>query len=340
VERVKKVKVLPAKKWMRSGRTVGAIAATASLALLAACGSSASSGSQGSSLVIATQPDLGYAPLYIVEQEGWLNKALPGTHVKWETLNSGSAMETGMMSGNIDVGAGGVAPFILGSSKGVGWKLLSSLDEANLELVTKPSITSVKSIGPTDKIAVVAPTSIQAIILKAAAKKYLGDPNKLDQNLTIMPHPVAYQSFRSGSVAGALDAPPFQGEEVKSGGHVLLGSYQLFGTSTFNSAFVMPDFYNSHKQEMQVLYQQIQRAITLINSNPSQAAQILSTYEHGTLSAAAAKADITSSNLHYTTTPKGYLAYAKFMKSIGLIDSTPSSIGDLELPTLHGTAGS
>ena len=325
---------------MRSGRAIGAIAATASLALLAACGSSASSGSQGSNLVIATQPDLGYAPLYIVEQEGWLNKALPGIHVKWETLNSGSAMETGMVSGNIDVGAGGVAPFILGSSKGVGWKLLSSLDEANLQLVTKPSITSVKSIGPKDKIAVVAPTSIQAIVLKAAAQKYLGDPNKLDQNLTIMPHPVAYQSFRSGSIAGALDAPPFQGEEVKAGGHALLGSWELFGTSTFNSVFVLPSFYNSHEKEMKVLYQQIQRAVNLLNTNPDQAAQILSAHEHGTLTAAAAKTDITSSSIHYTVTPKGYLAYAKFMKSIGLIDQVPSSINDLELPTLHGTAGS
>lgn len=281
----------------------------------AACGSSASSSSSAAAaassspsglsgkLVIAVQPDLGYSPLYIVEQEGWLKQAMPHVSVTWETLNSGSAMETGMLSGSIDVGAGGVAPFILGWSKGVGWKLVTSLGESDLWLVVKPQITSFKSITPSDRIAVVAPTSIQAIILKAAAQKYLGNPSALDQNLTILSHPVAYQAFRSGTIQGALDAPPFQQEEVAAGGHVLLKSYSLFGPSTFNSAFALPSYYNSHKQIMNVLVQQVKRAVALLNSHPNQAAKIISAYEHGSLSAAAAKADITSSSEHWTITP-------------------------------------
>lgn len=318
----------------------------------AACGSSASSSSSAAAaassspsglsgkLVIAVQPDLGYSPLYIVEQEGWLKQAMPHVSVTWETLNSGSAMETGMLSGSIDVGAGGVAPFILGWSKGVGWKLVTSLGESDLWLVVKPQITSFKSITPSDRIAVVAPTSIQAIILKAAAQKYLGNPSALDQNLTILSHPVAYQAFRSGTIQGALDAPPFQQEEVAAGGHVLLKSYSLFGPSTFNSAFALPSYYNSHKQIMNVLVQQVKRAVALLNSHPNQAAKIISAYEHGSLSAAAAKADITSSSEHWTITPHGYLAYAKFMKSIGLISKAPTSMSQIEFPTLAATPGS
>lgn len=330
--------------------TAGLLAASLSLA---ACGSSSSTSSSSSattsassganlhgSLVIAVQPDLGYSPLYIVEQEGWLKQAMPGVSVTWDSLNSGSAMETGMISGSIGVGAGGIAPFVLGWSSGVGWKLLSSLGETDLWLVVKPSIKSFKDITPSDRIAVVAPTSIQAIILKKAAQKYLGNPSALDQNLTILSHPVAEQAFVSGSVQGALDAPPFQQEEVAAGGHVLLKSYQLFGPSTFNSAFVLSSYYNSHKAEMQILYAQIKRAVNLLNTDPTKAATIISAYEHGTLSAAAAKADITSSTEHWTVTPHGYLAYAKFMKSIGLIHTAPSSIQQMELPTLYGTHGS
>src|SRR5579875_1075572 len=98
-------------KWVRPRRIIGSAGAALGIALLAACGSGGSGSSSGaassgtsaahSSLVIATQPDLGYAPLYIVEQEGWLKKALPGVTVKWESLNSGSAMETGMVSGTL-----------------------------------------------------------------------------------------------------------------------------------------------------------------------------------------------------------------------------------------------
>jgi NitT/TauT family transport system substrate-binding protein len=289
--------------------------------------------------VIAVQPDLGYSPLYIVDQEGWLKQAMPHVSVTWETLNSGSAMETGMLSGSIDVGAGGVAPFLLGWAKGVGWKLLTSLGESDLWLVVKPQITSFKAITPSDRIAVVAPTSIQAIILKAAAEKYLGNPNALDANMTILSHPVAYEAFRSGTIQGALDAPPFQQEEVAAGGHVLLKSYSLFGPSTFNSAFVLPGYYDSHQKIMQVLFQQVERAVALLNDHPHQAAQIISAYEHGTLSVASAYADITSSSEHWTITPHGYLAYAKFMKSIGLISKAPSSIKQIEFPTLYGTNG-
>ncbi|EQD39749.1 ABC transporter substrate-binding protein, partial [mine drainage metagenome] len=222
--------------------TVGLV----SLSIMAAgCGASSPSPTKGTasglhgSLVIAVQPDLGYSALYIVKQEGWLTKAMPGVSVTWDVVNSGSTVESGMISGAIDVGAGGVAPFLLGWDKGVGWKLFSSLGDSNLWLVVKPQITSFKSITPSDRIAVVAPTSIQAIILKRAAQKYLGNPSALDANLTILSHPVAYQAFKTGTVQGALDAPPFQQEEVAAGGHVLLTSYSLFGTSTFNAMWVM-----------------------------------------------------------------------------------------------------
>ncbi|MHB1711618.1 MAG: substrate-binding domain-containing protein, partial [Acidimicrobiales bacterium] len=171
------------------------------------------------------------------------------------------------------------------------------------------------------------------------AQKYLGNPNALDQNMTILSHPVAYQSFVAGSIQGALDAPPFQQEEVAAGGHVLLKSYSLFGPSTFNGAFALPSYYNSHKAEMKILFAQIQRAVKMLNTEPSKAATVISAYEHGTLSAAKAQADITSSTEHWTVTPHGYLAYANFMKSINLIKKAPTSIGQIEFSTLAGTSG-
>jgi NitT/TauT family transport system substrate-binding protein len=289
------------------------------------------------SLVIATQPDLGYSPLYIVHQEHWLTKVMPGVKVTWDTFNSGSAMETAMVSGTVDVGAGGVAPFIIGWAKGVGWKLLSSLGESNLWLVAKKTIKSVKDLTSSDHIAVVAPTSIQAIILEKAAQKYLHNPNALTPDLTILSHPVAYQAFKSGTIQAALDAPPFEQEEVAAGGHVLITSYKLFGPSTFNSAFVLQSFYSSHQKMMTVLYQQIERAVKLLNSNPTEASKIISAYEHGTLSVKTAKADITSKTEHWTVVPHGYLEYAKFMKSVGLISKAPSSMHQLDLPTLSGS---
>lgn len=335
------------KWWWRAALLAPAVAVA-----VAACGgggtspSSAStpgsgSGSSGPSgtLTIAVQPDLGYSPLYIVEQEGWLKKVMPKVSVNWQVLNSGSAIETGMITGHIDVGAGGIAPFVLGVNKGVGWKLLSSLDEQNLWLVCKPKIKTLKDITSSDRISVVAPTSIQAVNLQRAAKEALGNAHALDSNMVILSHPVSAQSFKAGRTTCALDAPPFEQEEVAAGGHIVATSYKLFGTSTFNSTFVLSKYYQSHQQELQILVQQIKRAVNLLNSNPKQAASIIAAYEQGKLSASEAQKDITAPGVHWTTVPHGYMAYSQFMHSIGLISKPITSMSSVELPTLAATPG-
>ena len=342
------MKISQRRKFKRGGLMMVGLGLAVGGLLAASCSSASVTTSSGNaakstaskltgSLTIATQPDLGYSALYIVHQEHWLTQVMPGVKVTWDTFNSGSAMETAMVSGTVDVGAGGVAPFLLGWAKGVGWKLLASLGESNLWLVAKKTIASVQDFTSSDKIAVVAPTSIQAIILMKAAQKYFGNPKALTPNLTILSHPVAYQAFKSGTIQAALDAPPFEQEEVAAGGHVLITSYKLFGPSTFNSAFVLQSYYSTHQQVLKVLYQQIARAVNLLNSNPTEAAKIISAYEHGTLPEKTAKADITSSTEHWTVVPHSYLEYAKFMKSVGLISKAPTSMSQLDLPTLSGS---
>lgn len=43
--------------------------------------------------------------------------------------------------------------------------------------------------------------------------------------------------------------------------------------------------------------------------------------------------------VNYSTTPRGFMAYAKFMQSIGLLSKIPASMKDIELPNL-GNVGS
>ena len=49
-------------------------------------------------LVIATQPGLGYAPMVVVKQQRWLEEA--------------------MLAGEVQVGCGSVAPFLIGRDRG------------------------------------------------------------------------------------------------------------------------------------------------------------------------------------------------------------------------------
>lgn len=315
-------------------------------AFVAGCGSngarnaSSTSKTPSGTVAIAMQQDLAFSPLYIIDQEHWLTRALPHVKVHWEILNSGAAIQTGMISDKINVGALGVAPFLIGEDKGVPWKLLSSISESDMSLVVKPSIKSFRGITSSDRIAVVSPTSIEAIALEKMTQTHLGKATALTANYVTMTQPEAAQAFSAGSIAGVVAVQPYTSEEIKHGGHVLDTSYGEFGKSTLDSVAVNTAYYRSNPAIARELFKQIQRAVHLLRNDPTKAASILATYYHGQESRSTLYADITNASQSWTIVPTGYLRYAKFMKQIGLIDSVPRSMAGLEEPTLAKTPGS
>lgn len=328
-----------------AARILGSVCAAALCAAMAGCASSGNDSAPGGgsvpggSLTIAMQQDIAFAPLYIVKQEHWLDRALPHVKVNWDVLSSGAAIQTGMISDQINVGALGVAPFLLGQAKGVPWKLLSSLSESNQSLVVRRGITSFSKIAPRDRIAVVSPTSIEAVALAKMAATHLGKHTALAPNMVTMTQPEAAQAFDAGSVAGVVAVQPYTSQEIRHGGHVLDTSFQEFGRSTLDSTIVNTSYYRSHPAICRALFAQIKRAITVLTTRPSQAAKILAAYYHGAEPVSALRADITDSSQTWTTVPRGYLRYARFMKQAGLLSAVPPTMGALEEPTLAGTPG-
>jgi NitT/TauT family transport system substrate-binding protein len=326
-----------------------AAAAAVGAAALAACGSGSggpdrpgATGHHGTtgSLTIALQQDIAFSPLYIIEQEHWLDQVLPGVKVSWDVLDSGAAIQTSMISDKVNVGALGVTPFLLGQAKGVPWKLLSSLSESDMSLVVKRKIATFRDIKAGDRIAVVSPTSIEAIALEKMAQVHLGTATALNPDLVTMTQPEAAQAFVAGSIAGVVAVEPYTQQEIKAGGHVLDTSFQEFGKSTLDSVVVNTSYYQAHAAICRTLFAQIKRAITLLTTQPSRAAEILAAYYRGAEPAATLRADITNSSQTWTTVPTGYLRYAAFMKRAGLLGAVPPSMKGLEEPTLAATPGS
>lgn len=292
-------------------------------------------------LTIAYQPGIGYAQIVIMKQKKWLEHALPHMQIAYNELASGSAIRDGMLAGQIQIGSGGVGPFVVGWSAGVDWKLLSALNQMDLWLMVKDKrIKSLKDFKSSDKIAMPAPDSIQAVILRKAAQKELNDAHALDANIISMAHPDGLQALLSGQIAGHLTSPPFQFTELQKGAHRILNSYSLFGKSTFNSVFVRNSYHNDNKMVMMVLFNQIERATFLIHHDPHQAAQVLSDDAGGKASAKDFYHWIKHPGVDYTVTPRSFMNYAKFMKQIGLINTAPRSWRDLvfdNLKKMHGS---
>ena len=316
------------------GSRAGIASVVVSLLTLLVGGCGGGSGGGGDGMTIAYQPGIGYAQLLIIKQEGWLEEDLPETEISWEQLSSGSAIRDGMLAGDIQVGSGGVGPFLVGYSAGVDWKLLSSLNEMDLWLmVADEQIQNLGDLGD-GSIAMPAPDSIQAVVLRRGAEEQLGDAKALDNNIVSLAHPDGLQALLSGQISGHLTSPPFQFQEQDEGARPVLKSFDVFGPHTFNSVFVRQGYHDDNPEAMEALYSNIQEATELIESDPDRAAEILSEESGGETSAEEFRRFMTEEGVAYTTQPNGFIEFAEFMQQTGLIDEVPASQEELVFDNL------
>jgi NitT/TauT family transport system substrate-binding protein len=239
-----------------------------------------------------------------------------------------------MLAGDIQVGSGGVGPFLVGFSAGVDWKLLSALNEMDLWLmVVDEQIQDLGDFGD-GSIAMPAPDSIQAVVLRKGAQEQLGDAAALDDNIVALAHPDGLQALLSGQISGHLTSPPFQFQEQDEGARPILKSFDLFGPHNFNSVFVRQGYHDDNPEAMEALYSNIQEATELIENDPDRAAEILSEESEGETTAEEFRRFITEEGVTYTTQPNGFIEFAEFMQEIGLIDEVPTSQEELVFDNL------
>ncbi|RJK97567.1 ABC transporter substrate-binding protein [Vallicoccus soli] len=312
-------------------RSRGAAALAAAVAVgLAGCGSSSSSAGSGSGcepadeVTIAYQPGLGYASLLLAKQEGTLEEALPDVDVSWRQLDSGAAIRDGMIAGDVQVGAGGIGPFLVGVDGGVDWQVVTGLNEMSLQLMVQdPAIRTLEDLRGAGSIAVPAPDSIQAVVLRRGAQEELGDAAALNSQVVAMGHPDGVQALVAGQVAGHLTAPPFQEQEEAAGARALLSSYDLFGRHTFNSAYTMRDFAACNPEVVDALVSTVREANERLTDQPEEAARTLAAETGQT--AQELLAQITAEDVGWTTKPTGFGTFAEFMQSIGMIREVPAT---------------
>jgi len=109
-------------------------------------------------VTIAYQPGISYSTLIVMKEQGTLEKQFPGTKFQWRLLSNGATIRDGFLAGQIQIGAGGSTPFLIGWDRGVGYKLVASMNEMSLWLVAKnPKIKTLKDLTASSKIGVPGP---------------------------------------------------------------------------------------------------------------------------------------------------------------------------------------
>lgn len=303
---------------------------------------------------LAKQYGLGYLPLIIMEEQRLIEKharaaGLGDVKVTWATLGGGSAMNDALLSNSVDYISSGVAPLVVlwdkskGNVKGVS-ALISTPNYLN---TNNPAVRSIRDFSDKDRIGLpAAKVSIQAIILQMAAAREFGQEHyaKLDRLTVTMKHPDAMAALLSGrsEITGHLTSPPFMFQELDDKRvRTVLNSYDVLGgPHTFNVLTTSKSFHDNNPRTYAAVYAALEEAITYINKNKRQAAEVYRSASKTKESLDDLVREINQPTLSYTTTPLNVAKFSDFMFKTGTIKSRPKSWKDLFFPNVHGKQGS
>lgn len=304
---------------------------------LAACGGGDETADGKTKLTIAHQYGIAYAPLEVMKQQKLIEKHYDGVEVEWSTLNSGSAINEGFLSGDIDVGAMGVAPAITGVTSGVPYKICSNMSAQPHKIMTNnPNIKSLKDITD-EKIALVNIGSIQHILLAMAAKEQLGDAHALDENIAAMAHPDGMSSLISGSVDCHLTTSPYVFKEAEEDGITEVEALESVWPSgnSFIVAVASTDLQENNPELYDAVVAALAEAIDYINNNTAEAAEMLCEAED--VDAATMEKWLTDKDCVYSTETKGVMDMANFMAEEGFLENEgPKDFSDLAFDNVKG----
>lgn len=322
-------------------RVIGALAA----ALLALCATGSSSMAQeAKQLRIVKQPGLGYLQLIVMREQKLLEKRLPGVEIEWRQLTSGPVIRDAMVAGQMDIGSGGIGPFIQAIDKGLDWKTLGALNEMPLYLnCARAGIRSLKDLMPADRIAMPAIGSIQHVALQMEAEKELGDPKKLNQQIVAMSHPDATAAILSKrEITCHLSSPPFQYEQLRDPAiHKVFDSYQAAGgPHTFNLVWASEKWVKANPRIVRTFVDALKEATDFVNANPAEAARLYVASEKAKSTPEQILEIMKQDGIKYTMAPAGLMKFASFMQKIGMIKAVPASWRNYAFEHLHALPGS
>jgi NitT/TauT family transport system substrate-binding protein len=333
-------------------KTLRAIALAISCALAAA-----SAAAQTPEIRLARQFSMGYLQFNVMEHQQLIEKharalGLADVKVSWVTFNGPAAVNEALLSGSVDIAAGGMPGLLVLWARTKGTPLevrgISAMSSQPFLLNTRnPAIKAVTDFTAADRIAVPAvKVSIQAIALQMAAAKAFGPANfgKLDPLTVSMTPPDATIALLSG--AGEIDAvfsvPPFQQQQLeKPGIRTVLNSYDVLdGSHSFTVAWTSARF----REQNPVLYKAMMAAMTeateIVNRDRRAAAALWIADSHSRLPLDFVDRVVSGPQVRWTMVPENTMKFARFMQSTGMLKTPPGSWQDYFFPEVHALGGS
>jgi NitT/TauT family transport system substrate-binding protein len=303
---------------------------------------------------IARQYGISYLPL-ILMQDGKLfeqeaqARGIPLT-VEWQTFSGGPPINDALISGSIDLAAGGVGPMLTLWARTRGTlrvKGLAALGSMPIWLNSNnPAVASIRDLTEKDRIALPGvKVSIQAVVLQMAAQQAFGPGQqyRLDPLTVSMGHPDGQAALMSGTseITAHFTSAPFMYEELANPRvHRILSSYDVLGGAhTFNVVWATSRWYEANPRLAEAFMAALTRAMDAIRADPLAAAGAWVRLERTRLSPEAAAAIVAKPENEWIIAPRRVMAFMEFMAATGAIAARAESWRDLFFPTVHALDG-
>jgi len=337
---------------MRFNRILSAIAGSAAL-----LGLLSPAAAQTPEIRLARQFSMGYLQLNVMEHQQLIEKhakalGIPDVKVSWYAFNGPTAVNEALISGNIDVGSGGVPGLLTlwARSKGTPQEVrgIAALSSQPFLLNTRdPAIKSITDFKDSDRIALPAVrSSVQAITLQMAAAKAFGVKEfaKLDPLTVSMTPPDATIALIKGGaqISAAFSVPPFQYQQLESPDvHTVLNSFDVMGGShTFTAVWAPTKFRDANPVLYKALIAALKEATDIVNKDKRGAAALWIEDSKSKLALDMVGKIVASPQVQWTLTPENTMKYADFMASVGTLKVKPASWKDYFFPDIYDVNGS
>src|SRR6187401_2956052 len=312
---------------------------------------------QAQEIRLARQFSMGYLQLNVMEHQQLIEKhakalGLNEVKVSWFTFNGPTAVNEALISGNIDVGSGGVPGLLVlwSRTKGTPQEVrgISALSSQPFLLNTRdPNIKTIKDFKDSDRIAVPAvKSSVQALTLQMAAAKAYGEKEfeKLDPLTVSMTPPDATVALLKGGaqITAAFSVPPFQYQQLEDKSvHTVLNSFDVMGGShTFTAIWTSAKFRAANPHLYKAFVAALKEATEIVARDPRAAAALWIEDSNSKLPLDTAGKIVSGPQVHWTMVPENTMKFAEFMASVGRLKEKPASWKDYFFPEIHGEKGS
>ncbi len=297
-----------------------------------------------------------YLPLYVMEQQGLLQKhaaaaGLGTVTPEYLLVDGGNHINDAMLAGTIDIASTGTGGFLTLWAKAKGTPAavigLGGSAAGGMVMTSRnPALKTLRDITEQDRIAVPGiKTSLGAVILQMAVAKEFGDAayarfDHLTVGLSYPDAVVAMLSARGEITAHVASAPFYYIELAQPGIHKVFNSVELFGHLTTIMAFTTEKYREAQPKLVAAFIAALEEASAFIDRDKPAAARIYGTFAKVKTPEAETLRMISDPDVRYTVAPQGVMIYANFLNRVGVIKRAPSKWQDVFVPDVHKLPGS